>query len=326
VGAEETVVLYTHLDVVPPGDGWSTDPFTLTLKGDRVYGRGTADSKGAVACLIAALQAIRECGEHRYNLQVLLTTDEEVGGYSGLCYLTDEGLIQGDYMLCMDGFSDDVIIGCNGIITWQVVVHGKSAHSGASFLGVNAIEKSLPVIDALLSHKKEVEARNSSLRASSELEELGLTRVRPMLNLTIIKGGIKENVVPDRCVLRGDRRVIPEESMEEAAEEVERAVMVLGENLEVRFWMGYPPMKIDPDHPWVYRVKEALEKATGRSVQLAGAQYSLDQSYVVDVTGIPSCVYGVGRYTDCNPHGADENVTLKDLEDYAKFMASLLAI
>ncbi len=323
-GAEKTLVIYTHLDVVPAGDGWSQDPFDLVIRDERVYGRGVADSKGAVAALIAALQVVQVCGKHRYNLEVLLTTDEEVGGYSGLCYFTDEGLVNGDCMLCMDSFSDDIIIGCNGIITWQATVRGKAVHSGASFLGENAIEKALPVIEALLALKNKVEARRSTLRAPSELEAYGLAQVRPMLNVTVIHGGIKENIVPDRCVIRGDRRVISEERMEDAAAEMERAVADLGVDLEWRSWMGYPPMRIDPDHPWVAEVSRALEKASGKKPRLAGAQYSLDQAYVVDVTGIPSCVYGVGRQTDSNPHGPDENVTLEDLSIYARFLASLM--
>jgi succinyl-diaminopimelate desuccinylase len=323
-GADETLVIYTHLDVVPAGEGWSSDPFDLDIREDRVYGRGVADSKGAVAALIAALGAVQACGSHRRNLEVLLTTDEEVGGYSGLCYFTDEGLVQGDLMLCMDSFSDDIIIGCNGIITWQATVRGKSVHSGASFLGKNAIEEALPVIEALLDLKKVVEARKSTLRASSELAAFGLDQVRPMLNVTVIHGGIKENIVPDRCVVRGDRRVIPEERMEEAAAEMERVVADLSVDLEWRSWMGYPPMRIDPDHPWVAEVSRALEKASEKKPELAGAQYSLDQAYVVDVTGIPSCVYGVGRQTDSNPHGPDENVTLEDLSIYARFLASLM--
>jgi len=323
-GAEETLVIYTHLDVVPAGEGWSSDPFELDVRDDRVYGRGVADSKGAVAALIAALGAVAACGRHRRNLEVLLTTDEEVGGYSGLCYFTDEGLVKGDCMLCMDSFSDDIIIGCNGIITWQATVRGRAVHSGASFLGENAIEKALPVIEALLDLKRDVEARRSALRASSELQALGLDRVRPMLNVTMIHGGIKENIVPDRCVVRGDRRVIFEERMEDAAAEMERAVADVGVDLDWRSWMCYPPMRINPDHPWVAEVSEALEKASGKRPRLAGAQYSLDQAYVVDVTGIPSCVYGVGRQTDSNPHGPDENVTLEDLSIYARFLASLM--
>jgi len=327
-GAEETLVIYTHLDVVPAGTGWFTDPFDLTTKKDRVYGRGTADSKGAVACLISALDAVQACGSHRYNLEIVLTTDEEVAGYSGLCYFADSGLIEGDYMLCMDSFSDDLIIGCNGTMTWQATVQGRSVHSGASFLGVNAIEKSFPVIEAILAHKKEVESRESSIPASSELAEFGVTKMRPMLNITIIEGGVKENIVPEKCVIRGDRRVIPDERMEDAVAEIERVFESLdlgeGPKLEWRFWMGYPPMRIDPGHPWVSRVADALETATGSKPKLSGAQYSLDLSYVVNVTEIPSCAYGVGRQTDSNPHGANENVTLVDLKHYARFLVALL--
>jgi succinyl-diaminopimelate desuccinylase len=324
VGAEETLVIYTHLDVVPAGEGWTCDPFDLEVRGGRIYGRGVADSKGAVAALIAALRAVDACDGHRYNLEVLLTTDEEVGGYSGLCYFADEGLVRGEKMLCMDSFSDDVIIGSNGVISWEATVRGRAVHSGASFLGENAIEKALPVIEALLDLKKKVEARRSTLPASSELAAFGVDHVRPMLNVTVINGGVKENIVPERCVIGGDRRVIPEERMEEAAAEMEEAVAALPVDLEWRSWMGYPPMRIDPDHPWVAEVRGALEKASGKRPRLAGAQYSLDQARVVEVTGIPTCAYGVGRQTDSNPHGPDENVTIEDLSIYARFLATLM--
>ncbi len=85
------------------------------------------------------------------------------------------------------------------------------------------------------------------------------------------------------------------------------------------------PMRIDPDHPWVEEVSRALERASGKMPRLAGAQYSLDQAYVVEVTGIPSCSYGVGRQTDSNPPGRDENLTIEDLSIYARVLAALLA-
>jgi succinyl-diaminopimelate desuccinylase len=324
VGAKETLIIYTHLDVVPPGRGWTIDPFELAIIGNKVYGRGVSDSKGAVAALIAAIQAIEKHGRLRYNLEILLTTDEEVGGYSGLCYMADSGLIEGSHMLCMDGYSDDVVIGCNGIITWEVAVHGKSAHSAASFLGENAIEKALPVIDAIMAHKEDVESRRSSLAANSVLEKIGIEHLMPILNITIIAGGIKENIVPDSCILRGDRRVIPEESMEEAAAEIENVVANLGIDLDWNWWYGYPPMRMDPDHSWVSEVAAAVEKVTGEMPKLSGAQVSLDQAYFAEVTGIPACVYGIGRQMESNAHGADENVRIDDLVSYSKFLAKLM--
>ena len=135
MGAEKTLVIYAHLDVVPAEGKWETDPFQVVQKNGRAYGRGVSDCKGSIAALIAALKVLLENGKPKYNLSVLLTTDEEVGGYSGLCYLTDLGQVKGDFMLCMDGFSDDVVIGSNGIITWDVVVHGRSVSQRLQFPG-----------------------------------------------------------------------------------------------------------------------------------------------------------------------------------------------
>ncbi len=323
-GAKETLVIYAHLDVVPPGDRWTTDPFQIVVKDERAYGRGISDCKGSIACLIAALKTLLTARKPKYNLSVLLTTDEEVGGYSGLCYLTDVGLVKGDYMLCMDGFSDDVVIGSNGIITWEAVVHGKAAHSGSSFLGINAVEKSLTLMEALMDLKKTVQSRRSTLAASSALGALGLDYLMPMLNITMINGGIKENIVPDRCVLRGDRRVIPEESMDEAMAEIETTVKSLGMDIDLRFFPGYPPMRINPDHKWVAEVRGTVENTTGFLPRLSGSQGSLDQAYATDKTGIPTCVYGVGRQIESNIHGPDENVRIDDLESFARFLIELM--
>jgi succinyl-diaminopimelate desuccinylase len=227
-------------------------------------------------------------------------------------------------MLCMDGFSDDVVIGSNGIVNWKVIVHGKSAHSGSSFLGINAIERSLPVMEALMRLKKVVQARRSKLRASSALEAVGKKNLMPILNITMISGGIKENIVPDRCVLRGDRRVMPEESMEEAMAEIERTLKPLEIEMDLKFYPGYPPMSVNPDHSWIEEVRKAVERGMGFLPRISGVQSSLDQAYATEKTGIPTCVYGVGRQIESNAHGLNENVRISDLEGFARFLIELL--
>ncbi|MDQ1312536.1 MAG: succinyl-diaminopimelate desuccinylase [Euryarchaeota archaeon] len=327
VGAEKTLVIYAHLDVVPAEGEWDTDPFCAVQKNGRVYGRGVSDCKGSVAALVAALKALLSKEKPKYNLSILLTTDEEVGGYSGLCYLTDLGQVKGDLMLCMDGFSDDVGIGSNGIITWDVMVKGRSDHSGSSFLGVNAVERSIPVMERLMDLKKVVQARRSRLPASSPVKSVGIENLMPILNITMVNGGVKENIVPDRCVLRGDRRVIPEERMEEAMEEIERALEPLrseGIDFELKFYPGYPPMSVNPEHAWVNEVREAVERGMGFMPQLSAAQGSLDQAYATEKTGIPTCVYGVGRQLESNIHAPNENVRITDLEGYTRFLIELL--
>lgn len=324
-GCKETLAVYTHLDVVPPGDEWSSDPFSLTIKGDRAFGRGISDSKGAVASMINAFEAVIAQGRPKYNLQVLLTTDEEVADYSGLCFLADHGLIKADKMLCMDGFSDDVCIASNGTINWEVTVHGRAAHSGTSFLGVNAIEKAFPVVQSILAKKKEIESRRSTVPASSALKAAGYDLIRPMFNLTMINAGIKENIVPNRCVLRGDRRVIPEESMEGAMVELEGFFKSITADLDILMRPGFPPMRMNPEHPWVGEVCDAVQAVTGFRPALSGTQGSLDQAYAAEVTRIPACVYGVGRQLESNIHGADENVRLEDLFGFARFIARLVS-
>ncbi len=324
VGAKKTLVIYAHLDVVPAEGAWNSDPFQLVQKGGRVYGRGVSDCKGSIAALIVALKVLLECGKPKYNLSVLLTTDEEVGGYSGLCYLTDLGQVKGDMMLCMDGFSDDVVIGSNGIIIWDVVVHGRSVHSGSSFLGINAVERSIPAMDALMALKKVVQARRSLLPASTALETIGKENLMPILNITMINGGIKENIVPDRCTLRGDRRVIPEESMDEAMAEIERTLKPLNIDFDIKFYPGYPPMSVNPDHEWVTEVRNAVQRGMGFFPRLSGAQGSLDQAYATEKTGIPTCVFGVGRQLESNIHGLNENVRIADLNGFARFLIELL--
>ena len=323
-GAEKTLVIYAHLDVVPAEGNWDTNPFLLVQKNGRVYGRGVSDCKGSIAALIAALKVLMMKGSPKYNLSILLTTDEEVGGYSGLCYLTDLGHIKGDYMLCMDGFSDDVVIGSNGIITWDVVVHGRSSHSGSSFLGINAVEKSITVMETLMDLKKVIQARRSALPASSAFEAVGLKNLMPILNITMIQGGIKENIVPDKCVLRGDRRVIPEENMEDAMAEIERILKPMDVEFDLKFYPGYPPMSVNPNHEWVTEVREAVKRGMGFMPRLSGAQGSLDQAYATEKTHIPTCVYGVGRQLESNAHGLNENVRIVDLVGFGRFLIELL--
>jgi len=109
--------------------------------------------------------------------------------------------------------------------------------------------------------KAQVQSRRSAVPASSALEAVGKKNLMPILNITMISGGIKENIVPDSCVLRGDRRVIPEESMDEAMAEIESALSPFKDRLDLKFYPGYPPMSVNPDHPWVSEVRGAVKGA-----------------------------------------------------------------
>ena len=329
-GARESVDIYTHLDVVPAGEGWSMSPFDPVLKDSRIYGRGVADSKGAVASLLTALREITEQGlESKYNIRVALTTDEEIGLYSGLCFFADEGLLKGDYLLCMDGDNDGICVATNGVMNWEIKVYGKSSHSSIPFLGVNAIEKAKVVINELEDLKRQIESRESKAPCGPHMAELtGQKHIKPVFNVTMIEGGVKENVIPPSCVLRGDRRYIPEERVEEVIKELEDAVEKIktkhGIEVDLLCKPGFPPMCSEPSSEWTRRVQDAASDTFNVSKGIIGVQGGLDVAYAVQRTNQPVCAFGVGCFVDCNPHGPDENVGIRDLIDYEKFLVRLL--
>jgi acetylornithine deacetylase/succinyl-diaminopimelate desuccinylase-like protein len=172
--------------------------------------------------------------------------------------------------------------------------------------------------------KKVIQARRSMLRANSAFEAVGLKNLMPILNITMIKGGIKENIVPDTCTLRGDRRVIPEENMEDAMAEMEQALKPLNVEYDLKFYPGYPPMSVNPDHEWVSEVRAAVERGMGFMPRLSGAQGSLDQAYATEKTRIPTCVYGIGRQLESNAHGLNENIRMADLVGFTRFLIELM--
>ncbi len=328
--AEKTLLINTHLDVVPASGNWSVQPFEVTRKDGHIFGRGVADSKGGVAALLTVLSAMRELNiKPKYNLNIALTTDEEMGPYSGLCYLADLGKLKADYFLSMDGDSDDITIASNGNVDWQVDVSGKSYHSGSSFLGVNAIEKSVPVMSELLELKAKIEKRRSKVPASVAIsKKTGIKTLMPVLNITVINAGVKQNIVPDRCTMKGDRRYIPEEKFEDVCREMNDAVARVKEKHDINLKMScddiYAPMLTDMNHPWILEVKRVAEEVAGREVRFAGAQGSLDVAYAVRVTGLPACCFGLGRRTESNAHAEDENIWIEDLVMYTKFLARLM--
>ncbi|MFU8766752.1 MAG: M20 family metallopeptidase [Candidatus Methanoperedens sp.] len=330
-GAEKTLLINTHLDVVPASGNWTVPPFDVTVQDNRIFGRGVSDSKGGIAAMLTMLSAIDEMGiEPAYNLNIAMTTDEEMGPYSGLCHLADIGKLKADYFLSMDGDSDSITIAANGNVDWQVDVYGKSYHSGSSFLGVNAIEKAIPVMRGLMELKGEIEKRRSSVAASQVIrKKTGIDTLRPVLNISIIKGGVKQNIVPDLCTLKGDRRFIPEEKFEDVCRELNDALTRVREKdpgINMKFVCNevYTPLLTDIDHPWVREVQRAANAAAGREVACAGTHGSLDVAYAVKVTGLPACCFGTGRNGESNAHGDDENIMVDDLVMYTKFLGRLV--
>ncbi len=323
-GPGPSVLLNGHVDVVPAQPtGWSNDPFEPVIKGGLIYGRGAADMKGSDACMIYSLKALVENGIHfNGSITPTFTTDEEVGGYTGVNYLVDKGVISKkmDYCISTDTGIEALNIASLGDKEFVITVKGKSAHSGRGWTGVNAIEYAAGLIEKLKGLGREIGKKRSKIPAEPIY---GNKWMRPGLYVTTVKGGIKGNIIPDSCEILVDRRYIPEEKAVQVEREVARVVREFASEMGVKVAMrpilGYEPMYTPPNHKLVRVVRKHARKVLGRDAPPRGSQGSTDMA-VVSGLGIPVAVIGATR-ADSNIHGVDEHVRISDLVSVTKILA-----
>ena len=323
-GPGPSILLNGHVDVVPAQPtGWTHDPFEPVIKGGIIYGRGAADMKGSDACMIYSLKALVETGVHfNGSITSTFTTDEEVGGYTGVNYLIDKGVItrKTDYCISTDTGIEALNIASLGDTEFLITVKGKSAHSGRGWTGVNAIEYAAALVERLKSLGLEVGKRRSKIPAEPIY---GNKWMRPGLYVTMVKGGIKGNIIPDTCEILVDRRYIPEEKSVQVEREVARVVREFAHETGVKAVMrpilGYDPMYTPPNHRLVKVVRKHARKVLGRDAPPRGSQGSTDMSAVSGL-GVPVAVIGPMR-ADSSIHGVDEHVRINDLVSVTKILA-----
>jgi succinyl-diaminopimelate desuccinylase len=319
------ILLNGHVDVVPAEpEGWSDDPFKPVIKNGKIYGRGSADMKGSDACEVYSLKALVETGvKFSGSITPTFTTDEEVGGYSGVNYLIDKRVItkDADYCLSTDSGIEALHIASLGDSEYLITVKGKAAHSGRGWTGVNAIEYGASLIEDLKKLGLQVSKRRSRINAEPIW---GTKKMRPGLYVNTAKGGLKGNIIPDTFEILVDRRFIPEEKSAQVQNEVERVVKNFAakhREIKVAFKpvLGYDPMLTPPNHPLVRTVRKVARKVLGRDVPPCGSQGSTDVS-AVTALGVPVAVLGTTRQ-DSNIHGIDEHVRINDLVSVTKILA-----
>src|SRR2546426_3992922 len=256
------VLLNGHVDVVPADpSGWSNDPFEPTIKNGKIYGRGAADMKGSNACQIFSMKALVETGaKFRGSITPTFTTDEEVGGYSGVNFLVDKHVITKDvdYCLSTDSGIEALHVASLGDAEYLITVHGRAAHSGRGWTGVNAIEYGASLIEDLKKLGEKIGKRRSRINADPIW---GTRKMRPGLYVNTAKGGLKGNIIPDSFEILVDRRFIPEESEAQVQREVEQVVReVAARHREVKVTMkpvlGSDPMLTPHNHPLVRTVRK----------------------------------------------------------------------
>lgn len=317
-GPGPTLALNAHGDVVPPGSGWTVDPYGAEIRDGRMIGRGVAVSKSDFATYTFALRALIEAGAPLQGaIELHLTYDEEVGGAVGPGWLLESGIVNPDYLIAA-WFTYSVVIAHNGCLHLEVEVRGKSAHAARPDTGADALEAATRLLSALYEHRKAYDGRSSSVPGIDH----------PTLVIGLIEGGINTNVVPDRVTFRLDRRIIPDESTAEVERELQdfiaaTASRLPGIGVTTRRILLAEPLRPSPAQKRLAETVQApARRLTGEDVPLIGVPLFTD-ARLYGAAGIPTIMYGAGPHSilEANGHRADENLVLEDLHKATKVIA-----
>ncbi|MDP2871880.1 MAG: M20 family metallopeptidase [Bacillota bacterium] len=330
----EEVTIYGHMDTVPVEGEWAYDPFLGQVELGRIYGRGAADSKGAIAALIVAFEVIGQLRlDCRYNVTCCLTTDEEIGGYPGVLELSRRGFFTG-HVLCLEGSQEpEEFVAAAGMVDVHITAKGRSCHTGVNYLGVNAVEEMIPVLEEMMRLKADVESREPFVPPGAAAGGSEPVAMRRSFTLAVLRGGEKSNVVPPECTLIINRRFTPDETREQAVQEIMDAVAAakarsraLGIVTEVL--PGFPALRVNLDNPHAARLRDARKAVMGYTdadFRRLASTKAYDLGFVQQTTGNADFYFlGVGR-PDSHEHGADESCRLADMRNLTKELVYYLA-
>jgi succinyl-diaminopimelate desuccinylase len=291
-----TVVLHGHLDVVPGLSG----QFDPRVDGDRLYGRGAYDMKGALAAMLVVFAGMRDQAAVRVRLGVVGDEESEEGEERGSDHLVDSGFT-GDFAITGEPTDLHIGIEAKGVLALRLEVGGTAAHGATPWLGDNAV---LNAIDVFRSIESLPFARHSS-----ELFD------RPSINLGRIWGGDALNKVPDRCVIDVDIRYLPGQDPAAILEEV-RAIP----GSEAVSLLTRPPATVDRNSPFVGALRESAAAHHDGEPMSVGRDGASDAVSFLRV-GVPAVEFGpIGA----GHHGPQEWVSVSSLETYRQALDSFL--
>ena len=324
-GAGRTIALNAHGDVVPPGEGWTHDPYGGEVVDGRLYGRAAAVSKSDFATFTFAVRALESLGVPlQGGVELHFTYDEEFGGELGPGWLLAQGLTRPDLVVAA-GFAYQVVTAHNGCLQLEVTVHGRAAHAAIPDTGVDALQAAVTLLQALYAQN----ARYRGVRSAVP----GITH--PYLNVGRIEGGSNTNVVPGKVVFKLDRRMVPEEDPAAVEADVRRVIADAaadaraacpGVTVDVRrLLLAHPLRPLPGNQPLVDALQRHGQAVFGEPVPACGTPLYAD-ARLYGERGIPAVIYGAGPRTllESNAKRADEHLVIEDLRRATKVVARVL--
>ncbi len=269
-----------HTDTVPLGAAeWGFDPFCGEIDRGKLLGRGSTDMKGGVAAIVSAAVALADQLERTPGLELVITADEETGT-NGARMLAEQRLLgRAGAMVVAEPTSNALWLGHKGVLRFEGLARGVTAHASMPEEGQNAIYTAVRAIQALQGFAFGVTAH----------PHLG----SPTLNVGWFKGGMNVNSVPDRAAFGVDIRVTPEVDLSALKDRLRETV---GPEIAVTFGTEAEAVWTEPDDPWIFELREMLAAPDGGSAEIGAAPYFTDAASLRDGYGpIPTIILGPGE-------------------------------
>jgi succinyl-diaminopimelate desuccinylase len=311
-----TLIFNGHQDVVPPGSGWTVDPFAGIIKDGKLYGRGASDMKGTIAAMLMSMKALQIAEiPFRGTVKMVFCVDEETGGEVGAQYTVKQSDMHGDYCIS-EGPLDSITRAWNGAWWFQLITHGTSAHGSQPWKGVNAIEKMAIVTSELMDLQHRIQRRGES----------AVPGIRyGTLNFGSIHGGKEVNTVCSECALTVSRRIIPEETLQMAHDEIHTCLRTLRAsdpalNVDLKTFFQTEPQILAEGHPLLVTAQTATNQVLGRTLEATGSTGFIDGRVFMQ-QGIPTIGLGI---QDAGLHGIDEYAEIEHLVQASKIYALMV--
>jgi len=313
---ESVLYFHGHYDVVP---AQSREQFKPSRKDHFLFGRGSCDMKGGIAAMLYAILALKDCGaELNGRIALTLVPNEETGGEGGSAWLAAQGRLGrgGIGMLLAEPTSGVVWNANRGAISLRVRVLGKSAHVGLQHQGENSFEKMVQVVQGFQELKRQVEQKTTGYNIGADQARHSILMLGGQSG-----GGANFNVVPEECWFTIDRRINPEEDMEEEKSKIVAALENCkreGIRLEWEVFQEGRSSACSEEEPLGKVLAQSVQAVTGEVPRFELCPGLLETRFYA-AKGVPAYAYGPGMLSVA--HGPNEYVDLRKIIDCAAIYA-----
>lgn len=313
VKAGPTMLYNGHLDVVPAGNHWSTDPYKGHILNGKMYGRGTADMKSGVSAMIYAAIVLQRLGNpFAGELILYFNVDEERVNLGMKKFLTEN--ITADYAVISEPTELNICVAHKGIARYRVRTKGTAVHAGNAPDPDNAISKMARFISAI-----------------ERLGEIVGQRTNPVtgpasLTITKINGGTAANVIPDFCEIEIDRRLLPGETNENVYRELQNVLDKVAEEYSIPYemecYLFLPASYIEKEHQLVKDTLHVASFLKKGACKVQAFHATCEAPFFSVAKGIPTIIFGPGSLKQA--HVIDEYVVLQDVIDASRIFIELV--